>query len=74
MDLAGNPWGYYDREEPCIHCGAALVAPTSPRPLWSKACSSVAVRLNLMQQSLMEFLSRSRPGGSWIHVVFSKPQ
>jgi hypothetical protein len=20
-DLAGNPWGVYDLEEPCIHCG-----------------------------------------------------
>jgi ubiquinone/menaquinone biosynthesis C-methylase UbiE len=23
MDLAGNPWGTYDQEEPCIYCGAS---------------------------------------------------
>ena len=27
-DLAGNPYGYYTQEEPCIHCGAKLVRTT----------------------------------------------
>ena len=25
MDLAGNPWGFYDQEEKCIHCGKKLI-------------------------------------------------
>ena len=27
MELAGNPYGTYERQEPCIHCGAKLEAP-----------------------------------------------
>ena len=27
LDLAGNPFGTYDQEEPCIHCGAKLKPP-----------------------------------------------
>jgi SAM-dependent methyltransferase len=23
MDFAGNPWGVYEQEEPCIHCGGS---------------------------------------------------
>ena len=27
MDLAGNPYGTYGQEEPCIRCGQKLVKP-----------------------------------------------
>lgn len=64
MDMAGNPWGTYDQEEPCIHCGAALVAPNG-RSLMSRVYSGVAVRLNRLQAST------SRPHANWIHIVFS---
>jgi SAM-dependent methyltransferase len=65
MDWAGNPWGSYDQDEPCIHCGAALVAPNG-RSAISRACSGIAVRLNRLQASM------SRPHANWIHVVFVK--
>jgi SAM-dependent methyltransferase len=64
MDMAGNPWGTYDQEEPCIHCGAALVAPNG-RSLMSRVYSGVAVRLNRLQAST------ARPHANWIHIVFS---
>jgi SAM-dependent methyltransferase len=65
MDLAGNPWGTYDQEEPCCHCGNKLIPP-APRKAWQTICSGVAVRVN-QAQSLF-----ARPHGNWIHLVFSK--
>jgi ubiquinone/menaquinone biosynthesis C-methylase UbiE len=29
MDCARNPWGVYDQDEPCIHCGKRMAPPTS---------------------------------------------
>ena len=66
MDLAGNPWGTYTQEESCLYCGAVLVPHSDTRPLWSRACSSLAFRINRLQSAL------SAPHPNWIHVVFSK--
>jgi len=65
MDWAGNPWGTYDQDEPCIHCGAALVAPNG-RSALSRVFAGVAIRLSRLQESL------TRPHGNWIHAVFVK--
>ena len=65
MDVAGNPWGTYDQDEPCIYCGAALVAPNG-RSAMSRVCSGVATRLNRLQAAI------SRPHATWIHVIFAK--
>jgi SAM-dependent methyltransferase len=65
MDRAGNPWGTYHQEEPCIHCGAKLAGPP-PRSLPQKVCSSVARRLNGLQRFLV------KPWPNWIHMVFTK--
>ncbi|HZP23600.1 MAG TPA: class I SAM-dependent methyltransferase [Terriglobales bacterium] len=67
MDWAGNPWGTYDQDEPCIHCGAVLVAPNG-RSALSRVGSGIAVRLNRWQAAI------SRPHANWIHVVFVKEQ
>lgn len=67
MDVAGNPWGTYEQEEPCIHCGARLIPPLT-RSLWSKACAGLAARINRVQSLF------TRPHGNWIHLVFSKQQ
>ena len=66
MDLAGNPWGTYDQEEPCVHCGARLLPPPPGRPLAAKVCSALAARLNRLQARW------TPPRGNWIHLVFSK--
>jgi ubiquinone/menaquinone biosynthesis C-methylase UbiE len=65
MDIGGNPWGTYEQEEPCIHCGAKLVAPTR-RPFWKKVASGVAVRMNAISMRL------ARPHANWIHILFRK--
>ena len=30
MDIAGNPWGVYEQDEPCIHCGKRISPPDFP--------------------------------------------
>lgn len=41
MDLAGNPYGTYDQEEACIHCGQQLKKPPE-RSLLQKAYTKMA--------------------------------
>lgn len=65
MDVAGNPWGNYEQEEPCIHCGQALGAPAKQN-LAQKTCSWLACSLNNFQARF----TPARP--SWIHMVFEK--
>ncbi|MGA2902439.1 MAG: class I SAM-dependent methyltransferase [Candidatus Korobacteraceae bacterium] len=65
MELAGNPWGTYTQDEPCVYCGAVLVAPER-RSFLSKVYSGVAVRLDRVRMSF------ASPHANWIHVVFSK--
>jgi SAM-dependent methyltransferase len=65
MNWAGNPWGCYGQDEPCIYCGATLVPPEN-RNLASKVFSALAYRINLVQSRL------TRPHANWIHLVLSK--
>jgi SAM-dependent methyltransferase len=65
MDLAGNPWGTYVQEEPCIHCGTKMLAPQE-RKFWQHVCSAMAFRLNRVQAMW------TPPRGNWIHLVFVK--
>ena len=65
MDMAGNPWGTYIQDEPCIYCGAVLVPPDR-RSLFSKICSGIAVRLDRIHMAMVA------PHANWIHMVFSK--
>jgi hypothetical protein len=65
MDLAGNPFGTYVQDEPCIHCGAALVAP-GERTLRQKVLSRMAFYARSVHTPFM----RRRP--NWIHVLFQR--
>lgn len=66
MDLAGNPWGTYNQEEPCVFCGANLRPPAQSLFPLQKACGYAASRLNALQSRL------SVPKPIWIHTVFRK--
>jgi SAM-dependent methyltransferase len=61
LDYAGNPFGTYDQEEPCMHCGAALVPPDSRTTLQRIATRAAAI----MNQMTAAFAG---PHGNWIHV------
>jgi len=65
MDLAGNPYGTYVQEEPCIHCNATLQAPPERR-LWQK----VATRLAFIGMRIQKpFI---KPHGNWIHLLLTR--
>ncbi len=66
MDQAGNPWGTYEQDEACIHCGNQLIQPAG-RTILEKVSARVASVLN-QAQSL--FVS---PRPIWMHMVFKKP-
>lgn len=65
MDLAGNPHGVYDQDEPCIYCRKQMSSPIS-RSFSHKFAAAVALRLNWLQSSF----SPTRP--NWLHLVLQK--
>ena len=65
MDMAGNPYGTYDQEEPCVHCGATLVRPTA-RTLTQKLLTKAAFYSGAASRPF----HRQKP--NWIHVLFRK--
>ena len=65
MDLAGNPWGTYDQEEICIHCGKALIRPLE-KTIPQRVFSAFAHHLNSIQRLFVSTTPR------WIHMVFKK--
>lgn len=64
MDFAGNPYGTWDQEEACVHCGASIGEPRE-RNLLQKIATRLAMKLNECQSRF------TRPRGNWIHLVFA---
>lgn len=65
MDYAGNPYGTYDQEEPCIHCGHVLTAPP-PRNF----AQLIATKCAFWSRKATELFAT--PRGNWIHVALRK--
>jgi hypothetical protein len=65
MDLAGNPYGTYDQNEPCIHCGHKLKSPPE-RNLLQKVFTRIAFYARSVQKPFV----RTHP--NWIHILFKK--
>ncbi|SFU65716.1 Methyltransferase domain-containing protein [Nitrosomonas eutropha] len=65
MDFAGNPYGTYDQEEACIHCGHRLLLP--PR---RNVAQRIATKLAFFSHKATELFEKSR--GNWVHVVLRK--
>lgn len=65
MNLAGNPYGTYGQDEPCIRCGARLLEPP-PRRLHQK----VLTRLAFWAVRATRPFKQRRP--IWIHLLFRK--
>jgi len=65
MDWAGNPWGTYVQEEPCVHCGSC-VGRASPPGLSNRTLCALAERVN----RLPRHFSPSRP--AWIHCLYRR--
>lgn len=67
LDLANNPWGRYNDEDRCMHCGSVLDSP-APRNLLQRACSVMAVAVNNVQSLFV------KPWPFWIHLSFERKE
>ncbi len=65
MDFAGNPYGTYDQEEPCIHCKEPL-RPPSGRNIVQKIATRLAFYTRRAQRPF------SRPHPNWIQLRLRK--
>jgi SAM-dependent methyltransferase len=65
MDLAGNPYGTYEQDEPCIHCGAKLTPPPE-----RKLPQKILTKMALWTRTATEVFSK--PRGSWIHLLLAR--
>ena len=65
MEKAGNPWGTYEQDETCIHCGNQMIQPAH-RTLFEGFCARLASILNQVQSVFVPL----RP--IWIHMAFKK--
>jgi Methyltransferase domain len=65
MDWAGNPFGSYAQEEPCIHCGASFTPPPQ-RTLLQKILTKTAFVAVSAQRQFV------RPHANWIHQQLRK--
>jgi len=68
MDFAGNPFGTYGQEEPCIECNGKILPINPKRPLWRKFSSKMSFILTNFQNAFNP--KKFKP--IWIHMVFSK--
>ena len=67
QDIGGNPYGSYDQEEPCGHCGGILSRPTQ-LSFRRRATAALGCGLYRLQYAL------NRPRPTWILVLFEKQQ
>ncbi len=65
MDYAGNPYGTYHQEEPCVHCGNPLLPPPE-----RNLSQRVATKLALYTRQFTQLFTR--PRGNWMHIVLRK--
>ena len=63
--LAGNPYGTYNQEEPCIYCGAKLKEPPQRNIL-----QKIATKMAFCTRDIQQFFHRPHP--NWIHILFAK--
>lgn len=65
MDFAGNPYGTYDQEETCIHCGGRLGSPAK-----RNIAQLMATKLAFWIQEIGGLFES--PRGNWIHILFRR--
>lgn len=66
MDAAGNPFGTYGQEEPCIHCGGGIGQPRTRGPA-GKVLTRLAVSLERLTPA-----PRGRRA-NWVHMALLPP-
>jgi SAM-dependent methyltransferase len=66
LAFAGNPYGTYEQEEGCVHCGQPLLGPRARS--WVQ---KVASKVGTWGLGLQEKFTPWR--GNWVHMRFEKP-
>lgn len=66
LRFAGNPYGTYEQEEPCIACGQRLLPPAG-RSFVQKVATRLAHWGNTLQATVTPWRA------NWIHVRFERP-
>jgi hypothetical protein len=65
MDLAGNPYGTYVQDEPCVRCGGSVgTEPQVSRP------KKLLTKAAFLARGATAPFHRARP--SWIHLLLRK--
>lgn len=62
MDFAGNPYGTWSQDEPCVHCSAPIGS-ARERNLLQKVATKAAYSITRAQQRLIA------PHPNWIHLL-----
>lgn len=65
MDFAGNPYGTYDQEEACVHCGHQLKPPPTRSP-----AQLIATKCAFWSRKVTEKFAK--PQGNWIHAILRR--
>lgn len=65
MDFAGNPYGTYAQEEPCVHCGQRLIAPPA-----RSVTQRVATKLGFWSRKPTDLFTK--PHANWMHLLLRK--
>ena len=63
MNMAGNPYGTYSQEEPCVHCGKDLGQPRERR-VWQKVATKIAFVVRGVQNVFLP-----TENSKWIHLL-----
>ena len=63
MEFAGNPYGTYEQQEPCIHCGAKLEAPAQISLSQRAICKLAFIARRFVKAEIHP---------NWIHVLFER--
>ncbi|WP_199611170.1 class I SAM-dependent methyltransferase [Flocculibacter collagenilyticus] len=65
LDLAGNPYGTYLQDEPCVYCNAKLMQPPQ-RTMLQKLFTKASFYIRNIQKPFI------KEQANWIHVLFKK--
>lgn len=65
MDYAGNPYGTYSQEEPCVYCGSKILSPSSRNQF-----QLIATKIGFLARKTTEYFSK--PHGNWIHMLLRR--
>jgi hypothetical protein len=66
LDYAGNPFGTYQQDESCVHCGSAIGTPMV-RSTLQKVATKLAYAVCRAQSPFV------KPHPQWIHLLLEKP-